>query len=112
MSQRQKSPHIPRAQTRKSIRAVPSAASETLEVPALVAHMSGTITIHGHGSVRLRHLLLLLLLLLLVERVHVPAQRHCGTALGGLHLLLLCDGDAVFGERLEGSLGSELGIVV
>jgi hypothetical protein len=101
------SPHIPRTQPSKSIRAVSSTASETLEVSALVAHMPGAVD----GHVLLRHLLLLLLLL---ERVHVAAQRHRGAALGSLHLLLLLlrDGNAVFGERLERSLGSELRVVV
>ena len=59
-----RSPHIPRAQTRKSIRAVSSTAGETLEVSAFVANVSGAVC----RDVRLRHLLLLL-----VERIHAAA---------------------------------------
>lgn len=95
------SPHIPRTQPRERIRAVPSTASKTLEVSALVAHMSSAIGRH----VSLRHLLRL------VKRVHVATQRHRGAALRSLHLLLLL-GDAVFGKRLERSLGSKLRVVV
>ena len=98
---RSQSPHVPRAQPRERIRAVPSTASKTLEVSALVAHMSSAIGRH----VPLRRLLRL------VERVHVTAQRHGDAALRSLHLLLLLR-NAVFGKRLERSLGSKLRVVV
>ena len=51
-------------------------------------------------------------MLRLVERVHVTAQRHGDAALRSLHLLLLLLRNAVFGKRLERSLGSKLRVVV
>lgn len=80
------------------------AVGEALEVCALVAHVSctGAATAVYHGW--------WLLDLLLSEGVHVAADGHGGAALGScVGLLRHClggGGDAVFGERLEGSLGS------
>jgi hypothetical protein len=88
---------------------MPSTASKALEVFALVAHVPSAISV----AVESRRLLRLLL-----KWVHVPtAKWHRGAALRHLHLLLLRQlldsaGDAVFGERLEGSLRGELGVVV
>lgn len=84
---------------------MPSTASKALEVSALVAHMPGSVAIYCGR-------------LLLCEGVHVPTDRHRGAALGSLHLGLLgrCRLDAcwyaVFRERLQRSLGRELGVVV
>ena len=99
------SSHVTRAQPCESVWAVPPAVGKALEVSALVAHVSGSVAVDS-GC------------LLLGERVHVPTDRHCGAALWSLHLWLLkrCRLDAcwyaVFGEGLQGSLGSELGVVV
>jgi hypothetical protein len=97
------SSHVARTQPCESVGAMSSTARKALEIFTLVAHVSGGISIH-YGRV-------------LCERIHVPAERHGGAALWSLHLRLLrrgldTSGYAVFGEGLEWSLGSELGVVV
>lgn len=92
------SSHVPRAQPRKRIRAMPSAVRESLEVDAFLTGVTK------------------ILRLLLHERVHAASHgrdRHRYTPLRQLHLLLLLLWHgAILGQALQGSLGCELRIAV
>lgn len=85
---------------------MPSTAGKALEVFTLVANVSGGVVHCSRWRV------------LRLERIHVATNGHRGAALWNLLCLLSLQrglntvGDAVLGQRLEGSLGSELRVIV